>query len=187
MFLGYGRQLFKGYGSNKLIAKHFCLNPELSRFNVETLSLIKEPFSIEPTSSCKIKEIIYISQPLSEINYLSLEEELGAINKLYHKALEKGYKFYIKPHPRENLKKFRGLPKELIIHDDSIAELLVINRRAIAVSPISSAIFNLVNIYGYKDAYYVFDALNLNSVNLEDLTSKIPKENRIFNLDEFLN
>ncbi|KZM55124.1 polysialyltransferase family glycosyltransferase [Aeribacillus pallidus] len=187
IFLGYGRQLFRGYGSNKLITKHFCLNPKLSRFNVETIPLIQEPLSIESTSLEKNKEIIYISQTLSEFNYLSLEEEIGIIKKLYHIALEKGYKFYIKPHPRENLKKFDGLPKELIINDDSIAELLAIDRGAIAISPISSAIFNLVNIYGYKDAYYIFDALNLRSVNLKILTSKFPKENRIVDLDEFFN
>lgn len=171
--MGMGKQLWKGYGSNNKISAHYCYFPEKSVFKKETLKL-PLPAKSTPENS-KINKIIYLSQPLSEGRYLSFKKELGLVKELKRIADLNNMEFVIKPHPRERVDKFLGF--EIFNNKNYSAEEMVIEENAIAFSIISTAIFNLRNLYDYKNAYYLYELVDYkiennfteNNGNIKDL------------------
>lgn len=174
--LGYGKQKFLGYGTNKLINNHICFNPSMSRFKIHSLPLTNLK---KDNKQMKVsKKVIYISQPLSEISSISTTDELHLINTLYETVQNEGYEFFIKPHPRDDNEKFKYISKENIIEDNNVAEVLVTEQNAIALAVTSTSVFNLVNVFNYPNAYYIYDIFKIEP-NIKSILKRMPSRNII--------
>ncbi len=81
------------------------INDDICSSYKEVLKLRKNDLKMDKFG----KTVLIITQPFSEMNTISLEEELSLMGRLIKVINKKGIKPVIKPHPRENSDKYNNL------------------------------------------------------------------------------
>jgi len=106
------------------------------------------------------KTVLIITQPFSEMNTISLEEELSLMRSLIKVINKKGIKPVIKPHPRETSDKYNNL-KDCdfdIIENNFPVEEIIPNLNPVCVIGYSSTA--LLN----SKVFYDIDAISLSDI-----------------------
>lgn len=120
----------------------------------------------EAASNVMYPAFLYLGQPLSEVNFISINSELAVIEKMRGICKQFGVNFYVKPHPAEEITKYKS--QEILV-SDLPAELLISTlqkEKLILASCFSSVNFNLIdkgiseNIYMHNLFGLGFNALN---------------------------
>jgi hypothetical protein len=102
-------------------------------------------------------KLLLLTSPLSEDRILSEKKEIKLIEKVVFAAVKAGYNVFIKPHPRENIDKYRFLKENYKQHISLLTEILseeinyfeykyIINFGSSSVLDIFSSNFPLKNI-----------------------------------------
>jgi hypothetical protein len=123
------------------------INENISNSYKEVLKLKKNSLDIDIHD----KTILIIPQPFSELNYVTLEEELRVMSSLIKFINKKGIKPLLKPHPREKKDKYANL-KDCdfgIIENNSPVEEIIPHLNPICViGYTSTALLNSKAFFG---------------------------------------
>lgn len=108
------------------------------------------------------RNLLFLGQPLSELGFITSSEEKTFLENIYNIMKNLGYRVIIKPHPSENLDKYKlGGEKLDIIRSNIPAELLPIYMNVAAViTPFSSAAENISLWYGLPVLYLRYLIIN---------------------------
>lgn len=135
---------------------------------------------------------VLITQPFSEYEFISREDEIATTHFLVNALLEKYEKVYIKPHPRENLEKYKEFDEmkhvEVIYKNVPIEKELLYLGPSIIVGYTSTALITSKTIYDIESysaiSYLIPKASDINSAKIWEeyynLSKEIVKDFRSF-------
>ena len=189
----YINELYEGFGTHKNIKKVYLTKnevPEIIKNKVEIINMQKIWQGLSENEKNEILEIfninldkidfnndfvLILTEPFTEEQFTTLEEELSIYNNLIEKFKDK--EVILKPHPRDPKNYYEIFPDIKIIDKYFPIELLglVGIEPSIACSIVSTALLNLK-----KSKIYVYDGELKNEILItarNDLITLIKKEN----------
>ncbi|WP_195538928.1 polysialyltransferase family glycosyltransferase [Eubacterium maltosivorans] len=119
-------------------------------------------FNLENETETKRYDCIYFGQSLSELEGYEKENEDRFLNYLDYMTKQKKLKIAIKPHPFEDVNKYKKYSNFYIIENNIIpAEILFYKMKIdIIITPFSSAARN-INIWWKNEPIYIFELLGI--------------------------
>ena len=173
---------------NKFLFKNengsLVLNEEIAKNYVRRLGSVQNV-----TSDSKIA--IVVTQPFSENNSVTLENEMIAINLIID--LIYSYKIFIKPHPRENIKKYLSLSKKNIVlleNSKPIEEIIIKMSPNIIVGYTSTSLMvanALYNVKSYSAVEMLLPFINNDKIKKILLEQYILMKNHVLNIKDIKN
>lgn len=147
--------------SNRQLEKKIS-NLEITKENLEGLKNIVNKNYYIPDS----KFDLFISQPLVEDGVMDEKEYLGKLEEIIRRVSRKGYNFYIKPHPREVINKYKYLEEKynimLLKEKDIPIEILLLNQGDTHIYTVySSAVFNIAR-YLNLETFLLYEIFSIN-------------------------
>jgi hypothetical protein len=187
LFSGFSFRYFAVLGTHPLINEVYIRRPEL----ISTVSnkikyhKIQKDASNKQVSNTTEKSILLLTSPIYEDEKLPQSEAFDLLNKTMSILTLKGYKIYLKLHPRENIDKYLNLiqtynlqtiPKQIrsedlnyfdykyIVHFFSSSIIDILDKdypadRIISIYP-SKSYFNRKHIFRNTQIIYQMDELN---------------------------
>jgi Alpha-2,8-polysialyltransferase (POLYST) len=121
----------------------------------EVLSNLNKLYGFTKNTITPEKRVLFIGQPLSEMNICNSEDEKEFFIKINNIAETNNFKIMIKPHPKEDIKKYECFKDFLVINEKVIPAELIINayQPDIILSWYSSAGINAKTWWGIKTLY----------------------------------
>ena len=139
----------------------------IGSFNFESLKHIEKTLLIEDSfnNESGLGINLFIGQPLVEDGVVDEKKYISIIIRLIKRIEDNGVQFIIKPHPRENLNKYKFLENNrnvtIINNKDIPIEMFIYNKKNIKVfTAYSSAIFNIARYFKIQ-TYLIYKLYNL--------------------------
>jgi hypothetical protein len=132
------------------------INDDICSSYKEVLKLRKNDLKMDKFG----KTVLIITQPFSEMNTISLEDELSLMGSLIKVINEKGIKPVIKPHPRENSAKYNNLTDcdfDVIENNFPVEEIIPNLNPLCVIGYSSTALLN-------SKVFYDIDAISLSDI-----------------------
>lgn len=131
---------------------------------------LSEPFKLDNANEM----ILFCSQPLNELGYISDSDFDLLLERLYCYALNRGLKLVVKKHPVEADDKFKNY--QLLDYSGPIENLFVKNKFAMFVGINSTSLLTVNAIYGIETAY-----ITLPDIDFTGMKGLSPKQKLLFN------
>ena len=127
---------------------------------LDEFSKAVNPLYIDELKKAPAKSILYLGQPLSELGYITHDDEAAFLKKMIMYINEKGYNLIIKPHPFEKIAKYQCFDQDIILLNGAIpAEIIPMHTSLICVlTPYSSAADNM-SVWYKIPVYYLHDLI----------------------------
>ena len=138
------------------LESQLIINDDICSSYKEVLKLRKNDLKMDKFG----KTVLIITQPFSEMNTISLKEELSLMGSLIKVLNEKGIKPVIKPHPRENSAKYNNLTDcdfDVIENNFPVEEIIPNLNPVCVIGYSSTALLN-------SKVFYDIDAISLSDI-----------------------
>ena len=134
--------------------------------STEVFKILNKSFGIDSNIKCEKNKVIFLGQPLSEMNICTEDVERRFFERLNDLAEKKNFYIIIKPHPKENIIKYKGFHNFILTTNKFVPAELIINiyKPILLLTWYSSAGINAQTWWG-TDTLYLYKLIGLNIEN----------------------
>ncbi|MEW6182308.1 MAG: polysialyltransferase family glycosyltransferase [Bacillota bacterium] len=169
LFLGITYDYIDVIGSWRSVQKVWVRWPDLLQFrrpNVEYLKIELAKSSLLVKHKPTVPQVLILSAPLAEDRILPEHEEMTVFYRLIKDILSQGFHVAVKPHPRDNEKKFSDLHDNLdftLLERETLAEELNYWDYDLIVNFGSSTIMDMLDVGFPPDRILTIDLIKISN------------------------